>query len=72
MFQSYQTILRELSCLVVKLLRAAYFCTSLVMLQRACNYKVCLKTSQIYRCYVISYCLYMASKLVRVYLHLDT
>ena len=31
MFRSYQTILRELSYLVVKLLRAAYFCTSLVM-----------------------------------------
>jgi len=29
MFRSYQTILSELSCLVVKLLRAAYFCTSL-------------------------------------------
>ena len=35
MFRSYQTILRELWCLVVKLLRAAYFCTSLVMWQHA-------------------------------------
>ena len=43
MFRSYQTILREL-CLVVKLLRAAYFCTSLVMWEHDCNYKVCLKT----------------------------
>ena len=43
MFRSHQTILRELSCLVVKLLRADYFCTSLVMQQHACNNKVCLK-----------------------------
>jgi len=35
MFRSYQTILRELSCVVVKLLRADYFCTSLVMKQHA-------------------------------------
>ena len=35
MFRSHQTILRELSCLVVKILRAAYFCTSLVMQQHA-------------------------------------
>ena len=35
MFRSYQTIFRELSCLVVKLLGAAYFCTLLVIYQHA-------------------------------------
>jgi len=29
MFRSYQTIFRELLCLVVKLLGAAYFCTTM-------------------------------------------
>jgi len=35
MFRSYQTILRELSCLVFKLLEAAYICAPLVMWQHA-------------------------------------
>jgi len=37
MFRSYQTILRELSYLVVELLRADYFCTSLVMYDVSVN-----------------------------------
>ena len=35
MFRSYQTILRELLCLVFKLLEAAYICAPLVMQQHA-------------------------------------
>ena len=35
MFRCYQTILRELSCLVFKLLEAAYICAPLVMWQHA-------------------------------------
>ena len=35
MFRSYQTILREMSCLVVKLLKVARFCAPLVMQQHA-------------------------------------
>jgi len=35
MFRSYQTILRELSCLVFKLLEAACIYAPLVMLQHA-------------------------------------
>jgi len=41
MFRSYQTILRELLCLVVKLCRAAYLCTSLVMWQHAFSSGLC-------------------------------
>ena len=42
MFRSYQTILGELSCLVVKLLRADYFCPSLVMQQHAFRIRLCV------------------------------
>jgi len=44
MFRSYQTILRELSCLVVKLLIAAYFlprwlCSSMHLDQVMCPFR---------------------------------